>query len=102
MSSDLEVDGPAPGTMLALQTIAMPADTNPAGDVFGGWLLSQMDLGGSVVARRRVPGRIATIAVKLEIWVSRAGVERAIKVTEGVFIYVSIDEHRRPCPIESR
>jgi acyl-CoA thioesterase YciA len=54
---------PAPA-MLALQTIAMPADTNPAGDIFGGWLLSQMDLAGAVIARRRTPGRFATVAVE--------------------------------------
>jgi acyl-CoA thioesterase YciA len=37
----------------ALRAIAMPADANPAGDIFGGWLLSQMDLAGSTVATRR-------------------------------------------------
>ena len=41
----------------------MPADTNWNGDVFGGWLVSQMDLAGGVVARRRAHGRIATIAI---------------------------------------
>jgi acyl-CoA thioesterase YciA len=49
---------------LALQTIAMPADTNANGDIFGGWLMAQMDLGSSVVARSRARGRVATIAVK--------------------------------------
>lgn len=47
----------------ALQTVAMPADANPNGDIFGGWLLSQMDLAGSVVAYERAGGRIATIAI---------------------------------------
>ena len=41
----------------------MPADTNPHGDIFGGWLLSQMDLAAANVAARRAAGRIATIAV---------------------------------------
>ena len=48
---------------LTLQTIAMPADTNANGDIFGGWLMSQMDLGSSVLARTRARGRVATIAV---------------------------------------
>lgn len=47
----------------ALRAIAMPADSNPSGDIFGGWLLSQMDLAGSVVAIRRSQGRVATVAV---------------------------------------
>ncbi|REJ64897.1 MAG: acyl-CoA thioesterase [Planctomycetota bacterium] len=47
----------------ALRTIAMPKDTNPNGDIFGGWLLSQMDLAGSVVARERAGGRCVTVAV---------------------------------------
>lgn len=47
----------------ALRAIAMPADTNPQGDIFGGWLLSQMDLAGSTAAIRRAKGRVATVAV---------------------------------------
>ena len=47
----------------ALSTIAMPGDANPAGDIFGGWLLSQMDLAGSIPACERAKGRVATIAV---------------------------------------
>ena len=48
----------------ALRTIAMPADTNPAGDIFGGWLLAQMDLAGSVPAVERAHGRVATVGVQ--------------------------------------
>jgi acyl-CoA thioesterase YciA len=47
----------------ALRAIAMPADANPFGDIFGGWLLSQMDLAGGTVATRRAKGRTATIAI---------------------------------------
>jgi acyl-CoA thioesterase YciA len=47
----------------ALRAIAMPADANPRGDIFGGWLLSQMDLAGSTVAIRRAKARVATVAV---------------------------------------
>lgn len=53
---------PPPGE-LAIRTIAMPADTNPAGDIFGGWLMSQMDLAGGTVAISRAGGRVATVAV---------------------------------------
>jgi acyl-CoA thioesterase YciA len=47
----------------ALRAIAMPADTNPHGDIFGGWLLCQMDLAGSTVATRRARGRVVTVAI---------------------------------------
>jgi acyl-CoA thioesterase YciA len=46
-----------------IRTIAMPADTNPEGDIFGGWLMSQMDLAGATDAFRLAKGRCATIAV---------------------------------------
>ena len=53
----------APTREPALRAIAMPADANPSGDIFGGWLLSQMDLAGGVAAVRRARGRVATVAV---------------------------------------
>jgi acyl-CoA thioesterase YciA len=46
-----------------LRTIAMPRDTNPNGDIFGGWTLSQMDLAGANFAIERAGGRVATVAV---------------------------------------
>jgi acyl-CoA thioesterase YciA len=48
---------------LVIRTIAMPADANFNGDIFGGWLLSQMDLGGAVAARKLSHSRITTIAI---------------------------------------
>ncbi len=48
----------------ALRTIAMPADANPNGDIFGGWLLAQMDLAGGTVALRRSGGRVVTVGVE--------------------------------------
>jgi len=48
---------------LAIRVMAMPADTNAAGDIFGGWLMSQVDIAGSIVARRRAQGRTVTVAV---------------------------------------
>ncbi len=47
----------------AIRTLAMPADANPNGDIFGGWVLSQMDLAGGAVAAQRAGGRVATVAV---------------------------------------
>ena len=54
---------PSTGSELALRTIAMPVFANAHGDIFGGWLLSQMDLAGSAVAIRRANGRVVTVAV---------------------------------------
>ncbi len=48
---------------LAIRVMAMPADTNASGDIFGGWLMSQVDIAGSIVARRRAQGRTVTVAV---------------------------------------
>jgi acyl-CoA thioesterase YciA len=53
-----------PDTPPLIRTIAMPADTNPAGDIFGGWLMGQMDLAGANAAQRRARGRVATVAVE--------------------------------------
>ena len=53
-----------PDTEPALRTLAMPADANPNGDIFGGWVLAQMDLAGGVVAARRAGGRFVTVAVE--------------------------------------
>lgn len=46
-----------------LRVVPMPADTNVAGDIFGGWILSQIDIAGSVAAHRRAQGRVITVAV---------------------------------------
>jgi len=116
---------------LVIRTLAMPADTNPAGDIFGGWLLAQMDIAGGVLARNRGSGRVATVAVdtmifhnpvfvgdvvccyadmtrigrtsmtvNIQAWAQRDAEGARVKVTEGVFTYVAIDENRRPRPVE--
>ncbi|NIZ03935.1 acyl-CoA thioesterase [Thalassospira lucentensis] len=56
-------DNKMPRGDLCTRTLAMPADTNPSGDVFGGWLMSQMDIAGGVLASQIAEGRIATVAV---------------------------------------
>ncbi|MGG7564836.1 acyl-CoA thioesterase [Rhodovulum sp. DZ06] len=56
-------EGEVPRGRITMQSLAMPADTNANGDIFGGWLMAQMDLGSSVLARSRARGRVATIVV---------------------------------------
>jgi acyl-CoA thioesterase YciA len=68
----------------AIRTIAMPADTNPSGDIFGGWLLAQMDLAGGNVAIRRARGRVATVAVDSMKFIS------PVAVGDEVSIYAAI------------
>ncbi|GAB7262185.1 MULTISPECIES: acyl-CoA thioester hydrolase YciA [Dickeya] len=48
---------------LVLRTLAMPADTNANGDIFGGWLMSQMDIGGAILAKEIAEGRVVTVRV---------------------------------------
>ena len=115
-----------PETEAELRTVAMPADTNPSGDIFGGWLLSQMDVAGGSYAMARTGGRVATVGIEamsfhrpvyvgdrvschcrterigrtsitvhVETWVRRTRPGRtpeAIKVTEGMFTFVALDE----------
>jgi acyl-CoA thioesterase YciA len=47
----------------ALRIVAMPTDTNAAGDIFGGWMMSQVDIAGSIEAHRTAEGRVVTVAV---------------------------------------
>lgn len=56
-------EDPVPNGELVLQTLALPRDTNSNGDVFGGWLMSQMDLAGAIAAREIARGRVTTVAV---------------------------------------
>ncbi len=70
--------------VLVIRTIAMPADTNPAGDIFGGWLMSQMDLAAGNMAARASQGRGATVAVEAMQFL------RPVKVGDEVTIYASL------------
>src|SRR4029077_20488460 len=49
---------------LVIRTIAMPADTNPSGDIFGGWIISQMDLGSGILAAKTAKARVVTVAIE--------------------------------------
>ncbi|TKB27075.1 acyl-CoA thioester hydrolase YciA [Desulfopila sp. IMCC35006] len=53
-----------PKGKLILRTLAMPADTNPDGDIFGGWIMAQMDIAGGIMAREKTCSRIVTVAVE--------------------------------------
>lgn len=69
---------------LTLRTLAMPADTNPAGDIFGGWVLAQMDAAAGIRSSERAKGRTVTAAVK------EVSFKRPVKVGDTVCIYTSI------------
>jgi acyl-CoA thioesterase YciA len=115
---------------LVIRTIAMPADTNANGDIFGGWLMSQMDLGAAIVAKNISRSRVTTVAVDgmvfynpvyvgdivncharllkvgrtsmridIQAWVQRGRDGTLLKVTEGIFTYVAIDDNGRPHPV---
>jgi acyl-CoA thioesterase YciA len=117
----------------AVRTLAMPADTNPSGDIFGGWVLAQMDLAAGIVAAQRSHGRVATAAldgmsfhkpiqvgdlvscyarvvrigrssmtVQVETYALRGRTGDEVKVTEGRFTLVAIDEEGRPRPVPPR
>ena len=69
----------------AIRVTAMPADTNPYGDIFGGWLMAQMDLAGASVASRHSGGRAATIAVDGMVF------HRPVSVGDEVSVYARLE-----------
>jgi acyl-CoA thioesterase YciA len=79
----------APRGDLSLRTVAMPADTNPAGDIFGGWIMSLMDLAAGVAAGTRARGRVATAAV------SNLNFLQPVKVGDVVCVYTDITKTGR-------
>ena len=112
---------------LMIQTLAMPSDTNPNGDIFGGWIVSQMDLAAGVLAKKIAHGRVATVAINsmsfispvhvgdmvscyvelmkrgrtsvtlaVEVWRESFSVGERERVTEGIFVFVAIDDDGRP------
>ena len=119
-------DNPSPNGEMSLQTIAMPKDTNASGDIFGGWLLSQMDIAAAVAAGKVAGVRVATVAIDnmnflvpvhvgaivgcytevvnvgrssiqviVEVWIDKGISGEKIKVTEGLFVFVAIDNNGR-------
>ncbi len=122
------------GRVPTFKLMPLLPDSNPSGDIFGGWILSQMDLAGAARAYQYVRGRIVTVGVeamsfhnpvllgdqvsfytkvfkvgqtsitiKIESWSLRHNFGRNyeyIKVTEGLYTYVHIDENRKPKKIQ--
>lgn len=80
---------PSPRGQLCLQTIAMPKDANPHGDIFSGWLVAQMDLAAGVAARKRAQGRTATVAIDAMVFL------RAVKVGDIVGFYTDMESAGR-------
>ncbi|PIV75711.1 MAG: acyl-CoA thioesterase [Rhodobacteraceae bacterium CG17_big_fil_post_rev_8_21_14_2_50_65_11] len=77
-------EDPPPQGSPTIRAIAMPSDTNPSGDIFGGWLMSQMDLAAGSVAAMTSGGRSATIAVDAMIF------HRPVKVGDEVSLYATL------------
>ena len=128
----MQNDATEPKGALTIRTLAMPADTNPAGDIFGGWVMSQMDIAGAISAVERVKGRVVTVAVEamtfispvkvgdilcvytsiervgntsitvaVEAWARRNRLDDRVKVTDGRFIYVALDEEGKKRPVSA-
>jgi len=116
-----------------IRTMPRPADINLNGHIFGGWILSQMDIAGGIASIRVAGGRVATVTVEamkfhqpilitdvvsvyaevvktgrtsitvhMEVTAKRREEESEVKVTEGTFIYVKIDDDGRPVPLEGQ
>jgi len=114
-----------------LRVVPGPSDINANGHIFGGWVLSQMDIAGGIVAARRANGAVATIAiermefiqpihlrdlisvfaqvervgrtsmgVRIEVVASRDRGATEVKVTEGVFTFVALDDEHRPRAVD--
>jgi acyl-CoA thioesterase YciA len=119
-------DTPKPYGELALQTLAMPANTNFNGDIFGGWLVAQMDLAAAIAAIKETRGRVVTVTIdsmsflvpvpvgavvscytaiiearrssikiNVEVWINSKNTFNSIKVTEGHFVFVSLNQQGR-------
>jgi acyl-CoA thioesterase YciA len=114
-----------------LRVVPRPGDINANGHIFGGWVLSQMDIAAGIVASRTASGPVATVAIDKMEFIAPillhdlisvyAGIERIgrtsiairievvatrrmgledVKVTEGVFTFVALDENHRPRPVK--
>lgn len=126
MNTPNAINASTPTGDLSIQTVAMPAHTNPQGDIFAGWLVSQMDCAAGVAAIKIARGRVATVAIdkmqfltavhvgalvscyttiidigrssiriQVDVWISSMDNFEPIKVTEGEFVFVAIDNKGR-------
>ena len=81
----MQASGTEPKGDLTIRTLAMPADTNPAGDIFGGWVMSQMDIAGAITAHERTKGRTVTVAVEAMTFIA------PVKVGDVLCVYTSVE-----------
>ena len=78
------VAGRQPDGMLVLRTLAMPRDSNPNGDIFGGWVMSQMDIGGGLLGKEVARGRVVTVTVDKMTFL------RPVHVGDTVCVYAKV------------
>lgn len=83
MSGDEQVKR-GPSGILVLRTLTMPKDTNPRGDIFGGWILSQMDIAGGLMASEVAQGRTVTVSVDDIVF------RRPVRVGDTVCVYAKL------------
>jgi acyl-CoA thioesterase YciA len=79
-------DTPRPRGTLRLQSVVLPRDANGAGDIFGGWLVGQMDIAGDMAASQRAQGRVATVAITDVVFL------RPVAIGDVVAIYADLIE----------
>src|ERR687890_1791367 len=86
MMDDTKVASAAePRGTLTVRTSAMPADTNANGDIFGGWVLSQMDQAGGIAGRERARGRVVTVAVEAMHFI------RPVRIGDVLCVYTRVE-----------
>ena len=85
MPASLDTTDGSPHGELTVQITAMPADTNPSGDIFGGWVLSRMDQASGIAAAERARGRVATVALDAMKFI------RPVKVGDVLCVYTQIE-----------
>ncbi len=79
-------DLPRPRGTLRLQSVVLPRDANGSGDIFGGWLVGQMDLAGDMAANKRAQGRVATVAINDVVFL------RPVAIGDVVALYADVLE----------
>lgn len=81
---DVVGEGRQPGGLLVLRTLAMPRDCNANGDIFGGWILSQMDMGGGLLAKEVARSRVVTVTIDKMTFV------KPVKVGNTICVYARV------------
>jgi len=84
MSTEDENAGRQPSGMLVLRTLAMPKDTNPSGDIFGGWILAQMDVAGGLMASEIAQGRAVTVSVDKMVF------QKPVRVGDTICVHAEL------------